>query len=159
MEKYVSVLQETQLFAGVRTDEVNTILGCLQAKSRIYKKGEYIFRQGEHLTHITVLVKGKLHIQRDDYWGNRSIVNVIHVGEMFGEAYVSPGSGPILNDVIAVDDSTVIFFDVRKMLNVCSSACRFHSIVLQNLFLQYLIRTGNSYRSLDIYQSVPHVKN
>ena len=53
---------------------------------------------------------------------------------MFGEAYVSPGSGPILNDVIAVDNSTVIFFDVRKMLNVCSSACRFHSIVLQNLF-------------------------
>lgn len=134
MEKYVSVLKETQLFAGVRTDEVNTILGCLQAKSRIYKKGEYIFRQGEHLTHITVLVKGKLHIQRDDYWGNRSIVNVIHVGEMFGEAYVSPGSGPILNDIIAVDNSTVIFFDVRKMLNVCSSACRFHSIVLQNLF-------------------------
>ena len=105
------------------------------------------------------MVKGKLHIQRDDYWGNRSIVNVIHVGEMFGEAYVSPGSEPILNDVIAVDNSTVIFFDVRKMLNVCSSACRFHSIVLQNLFLQYLIRTGNSYRSLDIYQSVPRGKN
>ena len=79
------------------------------------------------------MVKGKLHIQRDDYWGNRSIVNVIHVGEMFGEAYVSPGSGPILNDVIAVDDSTVIFFDVRKMLNVCSSACRFHSIVLGHI--------------------------
>ena len=133
MEKYVSVLKETQLFAGVRADEVNTILGCFQAKSRIYKKEEYIFRQGEHLTHITVLVKGKLHIQRDDYWGNRSIVNVIHVGEMFGEAYVSPGSGPILNDIIAVDNSTVIFFDVRKMLNVCSSACRFHSKICRTM--------------------------
>ena len=36
MEKYVPVLKETQLFAGVRADEVNTILGCFQAKSRIY---------------------------------------------------------------------------------------------------------------------------
>lgn len=134
MEKYVSVLQGTRLFAGVGTDEINTMLGCLQAKSHIYRKGEYIFRQGECLTHITVLVKGKLHIQRDDYWGNRSIVNIINVGEMFGEAYVSPGSGPIMNDVIAVDDSTVIFFDVRRILTVCSSACRFHSLVLQNLF-------------------------
>ena len=47
MEKYVPVLKETQLFAGVRADEVNTILGCFQAKSRIYKKEEYGFGKRE----------------------------------------------------------------------------------------------------------------
>lgn len=134
MEKYVPVLQKSRLFSKVGGDEITTILDCLQAKSRIYKKGEYIFRQGEALTHITVLVEGKLHIQRDDYWGNRSIVNIINEGEMFGESYVSPESGPILNDVLAVEDSAVIFFDVQKILTVCSSACPFHSMVLQNLF-------------------------
>jgi CRP-like cAMP-binding protein len=79
-------------------------------------------------------VKGKLHIQSDDYWGNRSIVNTIAVGEMFGEAYVATDSGPILNDAYVVEDSVVIFFNVKKMLTVCSNSCRFHSLVIQNLF-------------------------
>lgn len=99
-----------------------------------YKKGEYVLHQGEHLNHITVLVSGELHIQRDDYWGNRAIVNRIAVGEMFGEAYIAPESGALLNDVVAVEDSAVIFFDVRRIITVCSSACRFHSMVVQNLF-------------------------
>ena len=100
-----------------------------------YAKGSYIFRQGENIQDISVLVEGRIHIQRDDYWGNRSIINVLNTGEMFGEAYAAPGSGAIVNDVVAVEDSTVIFFNVKKILTVCSSACRFHSLVVQNLFL------------------------
>ena len=77
---------------------------------------------------------GKRNIQHDDYWGNRSIVNITDAGEMFGEAYSAPQSGAIMNDVLAVEDSTVIFFDVKRIITVCSSACRFHSMVVQNLF-------------------------
>ena len=53
---------------------------------------------------------------------------------MFGEAYVAPESGALLNDVIAEEDSVIMMFDVKKILTLCSSACRFHSIVVQNLF-------------------------
>ena len=86
------------------------------------------------MSYITVLVDGELHIQRDDYWGNRAIVNRIAAGEMFGEAYIAPDSGTLLNDVVAIEDSAVIFFDVKRIITVCSSACRFHSMVVQNLF-------------------------
>ena len=53
---------------------------------------------------------------------------------MFGEAYVAPESGSLLNDVVAVDDSAAIFFDVKRILTTCSSACRFHTMVVQNMF-------------------------
>ena len=134
MKKYITILKRTKVFAGVSEEEISAMLGCLQARRAHYGKGEYVFRQGEHLNHIMVLVEGSLHVQRDDYWGNRSILNQISVGEMFGEAYVSPDSGPLLNDVVAVQDSTVILFDVRRILTVCSSACRFHAMTVQNLF-------------------------
>ena len=134
MKKYISILKKTKLFAGVAEDEIGTMLSCLDARLHEYKKGEYVLRQGEHLNRITVVVTGELHVQRDDYWGNRAIVNRIGVGEMFGEAYIAPESGAILNDVVAVEDSTVICFDVRRIITVCSSACRFHSMVVQNLF-------------------------
>ncbi len=134
MKKYISILKETKLFAGIGENEIASMLSCLDARLLEYKKGEYVIRQGERLNYIMVLVSGELHIQRDDYWGNRTIINRIGVGEMFGEAYVAPQSGAFLNDVLALVDSTVIIFDVRKILTVCSSACRFHSMLVENLF-------------------------
>lgn len=134
MTKYISTLKRTQLFAGVGDDEISAMLNCLQAQLLTFQKGEYVFREGEHVDKITLLVEGKLLIQKDDFWGNRSIVHAIQVGEMFGESYIAPESGAILNDVIAEENSAVLFFDIRKILTVCPSACKFHAMVIQNLF-------------------------
>lgn len=134
MKEYISILKRTQLFAGVVEGEISAMLSCLGARLETFKKGEYVLRQGEHLSDIVVLVVGNLHIKNDDYWGNRSILGQIAVGDMFGEAYVAPESGALLNDVVAIEDSSVIFFDVKRILTTCSSACRFHAMVVQNLF-------------------------
>ena len=134
MKKYIDVLRRTKLFSGVGENEIEAMISCLDARIGDYKKGEYVIRQGQHISDIAVLVKGSLHIQTDDYWGNRSILGDISVGEMFGEAYLSPQSNVSLNDVAALEDSTVIFFDVKKIITTCSSACVFHSIVVQNMF-------------------------
>lgn len=134
MKEYIPVLQKTQLFSGISEEDTAVMLECLQAKLRTYKKGEFVVRQGEHISNIMVLAAGKLHIQRDDHWGNRSIISMISAAEMFGEAYAAPDSSPMPNDVLAVEDSAVIFFDVNRIITVCPSACRFHSMVVRNLF-------------------------
>ncbi len=134
MEKYIPILKRTKLFSGVGEEDIASLLSCLGARVKEYKKGEYILREGEHMSDIFILVKGKIYIQKDDYWGNRSILSVISVGEMFGEGYAAPESGVLLNDVVAVEESSVIFFDVRRILTTCSCACRFHNITLQNMF-------------------------
>lgn len=134
MKKYIGVLKRTKLFSGVGEEDVASLLSCFGARKKEYKKGEYILREGEYISDIFILVEGKIHIQKDDYWGNRSILSVLSVGEMFGEAYSSPESGALLNDVVAVEDSLVIFFDVRRILTTCSSACRFHNMIVQNMF-------------------------
>lgn len=134
MNQYIPILQETQLFEGCGKEDIEAMLGCLQARLRTYKKGSFVLRQGERLDKIMVLAEGKLHIQRDDHWGNRSIINIITPAEMFGEAFAAPDSGALLNDVLAVEDSVVFLFDLNRIITVCSSACRFHSMVVQNLF-------------------------
>ncbi len=134
MERYIPVLKRTQMFSGVAEEEIGAMLGCLGARMLTYRKGAYVFRQGEYLPGIAVLVEGELHIQRDDYWGNRSILGQIAVGDMFGEAYMAPDSGVLLNDVVAVGDSTVLLFDVKRVVTTCSTSCRFHAMVVQNLF-------------------------
>ena len=134
MEKFIPVLRDTRLFAGVASDEIDHMLGCLRARVKTFSRGEYVFRRGDEAGAVCVLISGELHVQNDDYWGNRSITGRVEVGELFGEAHATECGGTVMSDVVAQKDSTVMFFDVRKMLTVCTSACRFHTAVVQNLF-------------------------
>jgi CRP-like cAMP-binding protein len=149
MKEYVPILKRTKLFSGVGDSDIISMLSCLDAKLRTYKKGEYVLRQGEHLSDILVLANGSLYIQKDDYWGNRSILGHIGVGEVFGEACVAPENSTLLNDVIAVEDSAVFFFDVRRVITTCSSACRFHTMVVQNLFFAISEKNRSLIQKLD----------
>ena len=134
MKEYIPILGRSRMFAGVEEEEITSLLGCLNARARSIAKGEFVLRQGERAGELAVLAAGELLIQSDDYWGNRSILGRIVPGEMFAEAYIGPESGPVLNDVVAIQDSTVLFFDAHRVLTTCSSACRFHAMVVQNLF-------------------------
>lgn len=114
MKQYIPLLKRTKLFAGVGDDEIASMLTCLDARLHTYSKGTYVLREGEHISNITILVHGNLYIQKDDYWGNRSILGHIAVGEMFGEAYVAPESGALPHDVVAVEDSAIISMSKRS---------------------------------------------
>lgn len=134
MKEYIPVLKNCRLFAGLEEGEIVSMLSCLEARQRKYQKGEYVLCRGRHTDCVMVLAKGRLHIQRDDYWGSRSILSSLEAGDIFGEAYADPESGPMLNDVAAVEDSIVLFFNAQKLLGICPSACAFHSRVVQNLY-------------------------
>ena len=135
MREYIPVLRKNEIFSGIENEEIEALLSCLGAKTKSFNKGEYVLRQGEYSKKITILVKGSLHIQSDDYWGNRSILGHISPGEMFGEAYAVPGSDPLINDVVAVEDSEIIYFDFKRIITSCTSACPFHTRVVHNMFL------------------------
>lgn len=134
MKQFFPVLKRSSLFAGVGDDDLAALCDCLQAKAVLYQKGETVFHRGDAPCSVMILAQGSLLIQRDDYWGNRSILGAVGGGEIFGEAYAAPDSGVMENDVVAAEDSVVVFFDSRKLLTVCPSACRYHTLVIRNLF-------------------------
>lgn len=135
MKKYIQILKQNILFKSVSETDIESMMKCLQTQIKHYTKGEYIFTQGEHLSDICILLEGSVHIQSDDYWGNRSIINEISAGEMFGESYAVYSNCAVLNDAVATSDSTVAFLNVNKLLTVCNGACHFHSMVIQNLIV------------------------
>lgn len=135
MRNYIDILKHTKLFRGVSETDIEPMLSCLGAKFKEYKKGEYIFRQGEYIDNICVLLCGSVHIQSDDYWGNRSIISEVSAGEMFGESFAVYESCAVLNDAVATSDSMVAFLNVKRLMTVCSSSCAFHCTVIQNLII------------------------
>lgn len=133
MKQYLKLLKRTKLFYGITETEIESMLECLSAEKHCYQKGEPVFRSGEHITAVAMLLEGCIHIQKEDYWGNLSILSEISEGEIFGEVYACLGNNEILNNAVAVKQSTVLFLDVNRILTMCPSACRFHSRLIRNL--------------------------
>lgn len=133
MKKYLPLLKQTRLFSGISEGEIEAMLNCLSAVKRSYPKGSYIFRQGTCISSAALLLEGSIHIQKEDYWGNLSILNEISEGELFGEVYACLGNEELLNHAVAVKNSEVLFLDINRILTTCPSACPFHSRLIQNL--------------------------
>ena len=134
MKINIEILNKTKLFSGIPECQLTAMLECLGANLQSYRKGGYIFHQGDFVQKLGILTEGQLIIQSDDYLGNRSIVNRIGAGEMFGEAYIDQNSGPVLNDVYVSEDSTVLFLEYKKILKPCVKACAAHQTLIMNLF-------------------------
>ena len=156
MKNYVPVLKKTRLFAGVAEDDLAAMLSCLKAGTGSCKKGNYVYRQGERVDRLSILVAGKLQIQKDDSWGNRTIVGTVGVGDMFGEEYVAPQSSVLLNDVMALEDSVIVTLDAMRVLTVCSSLCRFHTRVIQNLVFSISEKNRRLPRLKALHQGKAH---
>ena len=132
LEKYFSLLRSSQLFKGIRADELAPMLACLSVRERMYRKGEYICRSGDALSSVAMVLDGCVHVQRQDYWGNQSILAVVESGELFADSYACSGE-PIAVDAVAVKNSAVMFVDVGRITNVCGSSCDYHHKLISNL--------------------------
>lgn len=133
MEKYFQLLKNTRLFYGIEENEMSDMLKCLSAVKVSYEKGEAVFRRGDTVTSVALLLEGRIHIQKEDYWGNLSILNEITEGEVFGEVYACLGDEKMLNNAVAVKDSVVLLIDINRILGEHSDDCQFHARLIRNL--------------------------
>lgn len=131
----LQLLQNARLFAGIQPDELEPMLHCLQAVQRSYRRGEYILHTGEDVRSVALLLRGMAHIQKEDFWGNRSLLSSLSAGDIFAEAYAMPDSGLMRNDVVAVENCVVLLMDVERVLTRCTNSCIFHARLVENLFM------------------------
>ena len=130
----IQELARTRLFSGIQAEEIAPMLHCLQAVQRSFPRGAYILRAGEEVRTVALLLTGAAHIQKEDFWGNRSLLAPLAAGDLFAEAYAMPGSGPMRSDVVAVEDCTVLLLDAARVLLRCPNSCAFHARLTENLF-------------------------
>lgn len=133
MNKNLNQLKYSKLFNGITEAEIESMLKCLSATIRCYQKGDYVFRRGERISSVAILLEGSIHIQKEDFWGNLSILSEISQGEIFGEVYACLGNGEMIYNAVSVKPCTVLFLDVNRVLTMCPSACPFHGRLIRNL--------------------------
>ena len=129
MKEFFPVLHAAPLFSGISDDELSTMLSCLGARIGTFPKGSRLLRAGEAVEEVGLVLAGSALIVQEDIWGNRSILSKIGPGQTFACA-----PGAVLNvSVEAESTMTVMFLHIRRVLNVCPSACSHHSRIIRNL--------------------------
>ena len=115
----MQLLSRSPLFRGAGESGIGEMLSCLGAEERSYEKEEMIYRAGNTVTSLGVVMHGSVMIVNDDLWGNRSILDRVEPGQIFAETYACV--------------TEVLFLNVGKMLSQCPNSCGHHTQLIRNL--------------------------
>lgn len=151
MKNYLIQIKKSRLFAGIDAQELEAMLGCLSATVRHFKKGDYIIRSGDSVSSVGLVISGGVHIQREDFWGNRTILSEVSESGLFGESYACAPGKPASINAVAAQNSTIMFLDVRRIITTCPSACAFHARLIQNLI------TVLAFKNIMLTDKIEHI--
>jgi CRP-like cAMP-binding protein len=133
LTKHRIVLWQSSFFSGISEKDIDKLLLCLGGRRKSFEKEAYIYMEGDACTALGIVLSGTLHILRDDFWGNRRIVEQIKRGEQFGAAFVCAGIKHIPVSVMAMEKSEVLFLDYNRLITACPHVCLCHTQMIKNL--------------------------
>lgn len=128
-------LAKIPLFRGILPHEIEALKDCLHLFEKNYRKNDIIYRAGDTIRTLGIVLSGSVSIEHDDIWGNKSILDNVGVGQVFAEAYACVPDAALMVSVIAASDCTVLFLDVAYLLQFCSKACNYHSKLIRNMLM------------------------
>jgi len=108
-------MQDLPVFAyhaGFTPREWQEATAAWRAKVRTMQVGDVLFAASDKVCDIYVVLKGRVHLVVDDYWGNRSILSVVEAGHIFGAAYAFGDADAYPMSAVAVEGGEVLTFSL-----------------------------------------------
>ncbi len=128
-------LSKTILFQGNDPKQVEEMMKCFYARTKHFRKGEMVLYMGDLVKDLGLVLSGSVTIERDDLLGNRSIFGHAGPGQIFAETYACVPGEPLMVNVVADEETDILFLDISRVLTTCQSTCSHHSQLIKNLLL------------------------
>lgn len=147
----LNILNQVPLFHGIKLNEAESMLSCLKAQKKAYKKNEVILMSGKIVSSIGIILSGKVQIIREDIMGNRTIQAELTEGSLFAEAFSCAQMQVLPVTVISAQDSDILFIDFKRIISSCSNTCEFHTRLIENML--YILANKN----ILLNQKIEHI--
>ena len=106
-------LKKLPIFFDLNDKEITSILTFFNCFEKYFQKNEFIFEIDKKIDKIGIIILGEINIIKEDFWGNRNILNKFKSGEIFGEVFaLSKSSSNIM--VEASQDCKILFLDLKN---------------------------------------------
>lgn len=126
-------ISESKIFQNISEQEIEHIFKCLQIKQTKYKKQDIILHAGTPIDSMGFILSGSVIIEQTDIWGNQTIFDRIPSGQIFAETYACVPDELLMVNVVAAEETEILFLKTEQILKTCSSPCKFHSRLIHNL--------------------------
>lgn len=133
MEEMIKRVKKSPLFYGINEEELYTLLKCTGAQSQQFEPGELLFRLGESVDRVMILLRGSALVVQENFWGEREVLFRLKEGGNFGEAYSCARTAVLPVSVEAQEECEALFLNYQRMITFCSLACEFHTRLIHNL--------------------------
>ena len=111
MEK-LEFLKKLPIFFNLKDEEIISVLKFFKYYEESFKKNDFIFEIEKKIDKIGIIIFGEINIIKEDFWGNRNILNKFREGEIFGEVFaLSKDSSNIMAE--ASQDCKILFLDLK----------------------------------------------
>ena len=112
MEK--ELLLKSPLFAGFTAEELNSLLAEGNCFEKTFLKDELILHAGETVESLGIVTEGRVQIEKNDFWGNKSVLDCLGKNQVFAETYALSRNEPLMVDVTALENTRVLFINLVK---------------------------------------------
>lgn len=131
----VKKLQKSMLFREMSEEEILSALEELGWHEQDFQKGEFIFTAGSKTDELGLVESGSVSIERTDWSGDRSILNLVETGNFFAETYAFLKDEVMLVDVLANEDCRILFLRVGSLPALLRRTGRWQRLFLRNLLM------------------------
>ena len=78
------------------------------------------------------ILEGRIQIESTDYWGNKTIIDNLGSGKVFGETYALTGK-TLMVDVLAVETSKILLLNPKKLFSNNEGRGEIKAILIKNI--------------------------
>lgn len=126
-------IEKISLFQDLTPDEVKRSLICSKAYVRTYKKGGYIFRQGDVPEYLYFVLDGEVETGQVNALGRQNYVDFVKEGQGFGAVDLFLEHESYEYYALAGKESEVLAVSRHFFYRTCENNCAHHSKIIFNL--------------------------
>ena len=123
---------QTPLFQGITENEWNEMQNCSCMRQQSFEKNELIFRMGESVREIGIVLTGSVNIENVDLWGNKSLLSNISAGQVFAETYAFCQE-PLMVNAVAAEYTNLLFLNLETLMQPRYQDTLWTDKIMQNL--------------------------
>ena len=133
IKEFSGLIRSVALFKGLELPELETMLACIGAEMKSVRKGGIVLLAGDEPRQVGLVLEGLLHVIREDYNGNRSLLAAAAPGDLFAEALCCAEVSESPVTVTARADSVVELLSFARIISTCPNSCAFHTKLISNM--------------------------
>lgn len=122
------------IFKGMSKKELAEIKIYGKSHQMFYDKGSIIYHIGDKVQDFGIVLKGSINIESIDLCGNRTILNHITTGGIFGENYALCCI-PLHVNVVATHPSEILFINLHEFMTKKNAEKLCYKKILKNLLM------------------------